>query len=63
MKIIKDGKGKVIVDFEHEKINVYVDDVSGIDFYPTMIFDDKFVSEVRNGIWLFGDQNEDKQEG
>lgn len=56
MKIIKDGKGKLIVDFEQQEIDVSdVDvDISAIDFCKTL-FNDDIISEVRNGIWLFGE--------
>lgn len=57
MKVIKDGKGKLIFDFAGQEIDVSDVDVnvSAIDFC-TILFNGDIISEIRNGVWLFGDK-------
>ena len=48
MKITPDGKGKYIIDFEELKI-----DASFCKIDVSNLFNNSFVSEVCNGVWLF----------
>lgn len=58
MKVFKGSKGKYIIDFEGQEIDVDVDEsVQNVD-YCSKLFNGDVVSEVRNGFWLFGDKTE-----
>ena len=48
MKIAKDGNGKCIVDFEGLEIAIEADCSCNELFNPDT------VSEIRNGVWVFG---------
>ena len=52
MKIIPDGKGKYIIDFEELKI-----DAGFCKVDVSNLFNDSFVSEVRNGVWSFNSKS------
>lgn len=49
MKITKDDEGKAIIDFEGLEIEVE----NSFDICAfNDLFDGKYVSEVRNGVWI-----------
>ena len=55
MKITKDKEGKYVIDFEGLEIDV---SEAGVDVgcvnFASSLFNDEVVSEVNNGVWLFG---------